>query len=96
MDVAPGPSGLGSAGVRFKEADTRLINSQTKPQSSVSSKREAFRNRLKQTGSLASLNQINRFRIQGANDPGDDTSNASNRFRVIKLDKGVVDQDALS
>lgn len=30
------------------------------------------------------------------NDPGDDTSNASNRFRVIKLDKGVVDQDALS
>lgn len=99
LDVAPGPSGLGSAGVRFKEADTsiRLINSQAKPQSSVSSKREAFRNRLKQTGSLASLNQFNRFRLQGANDPGDDTSNASNnRFRVIKLDKGVVDQDALS
>ena len=70
-----------------------MINSQAKPQSSVSSKREAFRNRLKETGSLASLDAFNRFRLSGAADPGDE---ASNRFRVIKLDKGVADQDALS
>ena len=104
VNLAEGIKGLGSAGIRLSGggfgrgsgkglAATRLQNSCAKaPQSSTSSRKDAFRNRLKLSESLSNYGAFNRFK--GIRD-GDAESSVSSRF-VIKLDGNNFDTDILS